>query len=96
MRFLDCFASLAMTTLVGYDFDRSVLRRGEWIRIMQHDASIAADGIVAADTDILTFDVSDSALEKAAAAIPGGAGGAMSFPNAPTVSILVICCSFND
>ena len=46
--------------------------------------------------DILSFDVSDAALEKAAAAIPGGAGGAMSFPNAPTVSILVICCSFND
>jgi hypothetical protein len=93
MRFLDCFASLAMTTLVGYDFDRSVLRRGEWIRIMQHDASIAADGIVAADADILTFDLPDAALEKAAAAIPGAA---MSFPNAPTVSILVICCSFND
>ena len=46
--------------------------------------------------DILCFDVSDAALERAAAAIPGGAGGAMSFPNAPTVSILIICCSFND
>jgi hypothetical protein len=45
--------------------------------------------------DILHFDVSDAALEAAASAIPGGAGGAMSFPNAPTVSILVVCCSFD-
>jgi hypothetical protein len=43
--------------------------------------------------DILFFDVSDAALERAAATNPGAA---MSFPNAPTVSILVICCSFND
>ena len=44
------------------------------------------------DDDILHCDVSDAALEKAASAPPGGA---MSFPNAPTVSILVICCSFD-
>ena len=43
--------------------------------------------------DTLGFDIPDAALERAAAAIPGAA---MSFPNAPTVSILVICCSFND
>jgi hypothetical protein len=46
-----------------------------------------------AGDDILHFDVSDAALEAAGmAAMPGGA---MSFPNAPTVSILVVCCSFD-
>jgi hypothetical protein len=46
----------------------------------------------AGDADIFTVDIPDAALEKAAAAIPGAA---MSFPNAPTVSIIVVCCSFN-
>ncbi|MGN6750682.1 MAG: hypothetical protein ACTHJS_19045 [Xanthobacteraceae bacterium] len=46
-----------------------------------------------AAADILHLDVSDSALE--AAAMAGIPGGAMSFPNAPTVSILVVCCSFD-
>ena len=45
------------------------------------------------DDDILRCDVSDAALE--AAANTAIAGGAMSFPNAPTVSIIVICCSFD-
>ena len=46
-----------------------------------------------ADDDILGFEVSDAALEAAAnTAIPGGA---LSFPNAPTVSILVHCCSID-
>ncbi len=46
-----------------------------------------------ADDDILGFEVSDAALEAAGAtAIPGGA---LSFPNAPTVSILIICCSID-
>jgi hypothetical protein len=44
------------------------------------------------DEDILAFEISDEALEAAASAMPGAA---MSFPNAPTVSILVVCCS-ND
>ena len=43
-------------------------------------------------TDILHIDVSDAALEAAASTSPGGA---LSFPNAPTVSSLVICCSFD-
>jgi len=43
-----------------------------------------------ADEDILRFDISDTALEIAAHAMPGAA---MSFPNAPTVSVLVVCCS---
>ncbi len=43
--------------------------------------------------DIFRCDISDAALEAAAsAALPGGA---LSFPNAPTVSILVVCCSFD-
>jgi len=46
-----------------------------------------------ADDDILGFEVSDAALEAAGVtAIPGGA---LSFPNAPTVSILIICCSID-
>lgn len=45
------------------------------------------------DHDILHCDVSDAALE--AAASTAAPGGALSFPNAPTVSILVICCSFD-
>ena len=42
--------------------------------------------------DVLAFEVSDEALEAAARM---GAGPAFSFPNAPTVSVLVVCCS-ND
>jgi hypothetical protein len=45
------------------------------------------------DDDILHCDVSDAVLEKAAST--AAPGGALSFPNAPTVSILVICCSFD-
>jgi len=44
------------------------------------------------EEDILHCDISDAALEAGASAMPGAA---MSFPNAPTVSILVVCCS-ND
>jgi len=43
------------------------------------------------DDDILSFEVSDAALEAAAASVIPGA--AMSFPNAPTVNVLVVCCS---
>jgi hypothetical protein len=43
--------------------------------------------------DIFHCDVSDAALEAAALAV--APGGALSFPNAPTVSILVVCCSFD-
>jgi hypothetical protein len=37
------------------------------------------------------YEISDEALE--AAANGRAAGAAMSFPNAPTVSILIMCCS---
>jgi hypothetical protein len=40
---------------------------------------------------VLACDVSDEALEAAAAEMRDGSA-AMSFPNAPTVSILIICC----
>jgi hypothetical protein len=44
------------------------------------------------DEQILTFEVSDAALEAAANTLPGAA---MSFPNAPTVNVVVVCCG-ND
>ena len=43
------------------------------------------------DEAILACDVSDEALETAASPTRDGTA-AMSFPNAPTVSILIICC----
>ena len=45
------------------------------------------------DEEIVPFHISDEALEAAAGAA-GAAGpvAAMSFPNAPTVSILIMCC----
>lgn len=43
------------------------------------------------DEAILACEVSDEALEAAAAETTDGSA-AMSFPNAPTVSILIICC----
>lgn len=39
------------------------------------------------DADLLNFDISDDALEAAAST-----GPAFSFPNAPTLSVLVMCC----
>jgi len=45
------------------------------------------------DEDILAVDVSDEALEAAARVT---AGPVMSLPGAPTVSILVACCSNED
>jgi hypothetical protein len=44
------------------------------------------------DAQIFACDISDAALEAAANALPGAA---MSFPNAPTVSVLISCCG-ND
>jgi hypothetical protein len=60
---------------------------------MQHAAATHEANEMSGSDDILVFDVSDAVLEKAAASVPGNA---MSFPNAPTVSILIVCCSFND
>jgi hypothetical protein len=58
-----------------------------------NDSVFAQSGDQAGDDDIFHCDVSDAALE--AAANTATIGGALSFPNAPTVSILVICCSFD-
>jgi hypothetical protein len=58
-------------------------------------ANLDRDHACVVDADILTLDIPDAALERAAATHPGGAEGAMSFPNAPTVSILIMCCSFD-
>jgi len=58
---------------------------------MDDGAAIVEPDNRQSDDDILGADVPDAALEAAACAAPGTA---MSFPNAPTVSILVICCSF--
>jgi hypothetical protein len=60
---------------------------------MNDGAGVFAPSGGHAGDDILHVDVSDTALE--AAAMAGLPGGAMSFPNAPTVSILVVCCSFD-
>jgi hypothetical protein len=43
------------------------------------------------EDDIFAVEASDAALEAAASTTIAGA--AMSFPNAPTVSVLIICCS---
>ena len=61
---------------------------------MNDEAEVFARGDSQAGVDdIFHCDASDAALE--AAANIAIAGGAMSFPNAPTVSIIVICCSFD-
>jgi hypothetical protein len=43
------------------------------------------------DATLLALEISDEALEAAASQTRNGAA-AMSFPNAPTVSILIMCC----
>jgi hypothetical protein len=58
-----------------------------------NDMNDEAENIEQADGDIFVFEVSDAALEAAASA-PRGA--AMSFPNAPTVNVLVVCCGNDD
>jgi hypothetical protein len=58
-----------------------------------NDGVAVQSRLSADDDDILSFGVSDATLEAAAnTAIPGGA---LSFPNAPTVSILIHCCSID-
>jgi hypothetical protein len=57
-----------------------------WIYVMTENLN----DLEQSDDDILSFEVSDAELEAAASATRGAA---MSFPGAPTVSILVVCCS---
>jgi hypothetical protein len=60
---------------------------------MNAGATAAEPSEFQAAAEILHAEISDAALEAAATAT--APGGAMSFPNAPTVSILVVCCSFD-
>jgi hypothetical protein len=53
----------------------------------------ASDKFEPSDDHVLTFDVSDAALEAAASALIPGA--AFSFPNSPRVSVVFQCCG-ND
>jgi hypothetical protein len=62
------------------------------IGIMDNGAGPAQTNELLSDDDVFGADLPDAALEAAAGAIPGTA---MSFPNAPTVNILVICCNFD-
>jgi hypothetical protein len=59
---------------------------------MDNGAARSPSNKLLSDDDIFSADLPDAALEAAAQAIPGTA---MSFPNAPTVSILVICCNID-
>jgi hypothetical protein len=59
---------------------------------MDTGAAQARSNKLLSDDDIFGAEVPDAALEAAARAIPGAA---MSFPNAPTVNILIICCNFD-
>jgi hypothetical protein len=56
-----------------------------------NDMNDSVNAIEQSEDGILLLEVSDEALE--AAASQTGAVAVMSFPNAPTVSILVMCCS---
>src|SRR5215472_6032983 len=76
---------------LGYDAQARAATNG-WAT-MNEEAGIFARSDDQAADDIFHVEVSDTALE--AAALAGTPGGAMSFPNAPTVSILVVCCSFD-
>jgi hypothetical protein len=59
---------------------------------MINDMSDKTKGFEQSDEAVFPLDVSDEALEAAASSTPPAAGAVMSFPNAPTVSIFVICC----
>ena len=62
------------------------------VGIMDNGAAPDQSNTLLPDDDIFGVDLPDAALEAAARAIPGTA---MSFPNAPTVNIMVICCNFD-
>jgi len=60
----------------------------EWMSDMNDNADVSNR----IDDDMLDCVVSDEALEAAASI---AAGAAMSFPGAPTVNVLVMCCGNN-
>lgn len=61
-------------------------RTNEWIKHMNDNTERRDQN----DEVILSLDVSDDALERVAGTSSEAA--AMSFGNAPTVSILIMCC----
>jgi hypothetical protein len=63
-----------------------------WVGIMDKGVAQAPPNKLLPDDDIFGTELPDAALEAAATATPGMAS---SFPNAPTVNILVICCNFD-
>jgi hypothetical protein len=70
--------------------DAGAVGAARWIDKMDDDRATIAGG----ERDILDLDVADEALE--AAAHPAtAAAAALSFPSAPTVSILIMCCNNN-
>ena len=80
----------------GYDIGRNGLFRCLVTDFGTKRVGIMDDGAGQApsnsDDDMFRAELPDAALEAAARAIPGTA---VSFPNAPTVNILVICCNFD-
>jgi hypothetical protein len=66
-----------------------------WLKFLRRSADMndKTEGFEQSDEAVLPLEVSDAALEAAASSTPSAAAAAMSFPNAPTVSILVMCCS---
>jgi hypothetical protein len=77
--------------VLGYDAQTPGATNG--FATMNEGATAAKLTEYQTDDDIFRADVPDAALEAAGSmATPGGA---MSFPNAPTVSILIMCCSFD-
>ena len=63
--------------------------KNEWIYVMDNDI----ESFEQSSETILAFEISDELLEAAASNKTAVAVAAMSFPNAPTVSILIMCCS---
>jgi hypothetical protein len=81
----------------GYDIERIGLFADlgtalVTVGIMDNGVAQAPPNKLPSDDDIFGANLPDAALEAAATATPGMAS---SFPNAPTVNILVICCNFD-
>lgn len=55
--------------------------------------SYSASSSAENDEEILPFEISDETLEMAAGTMTEPA---ISFPGAPTVSVLVVCCSVDE
>jgi hypothetical protein len=67
----------------------TMIAADRWIHAMNDTINDLAQN----DEDIFIVEDSDAALEAAASTRPGAA---VSFPAAPTVSVLVVCCGNDD